>query len=64
MAKGTRPHGLVYKFMNILEDKHRPCDASAKIVLVAGLRSIPFKMASDNYNEVVRAMARYDMMST
>lgn len=64
VAKGTHPHGLAYKFMNILEEKHRPCDASAKIALAAELRAIPFKMAGDYYNEVVGAMARYDVNLT
>ena len=61
MAKGAHPHGLAYKFMNILEEKHRPSDVSANIALVAKLRATAFKMASDYYNEVVRAMARYDV---
>jgi len=61
VIKGTHPHGLAYKFMSILEEKHRPCDASGKIALVAELRAIPFKMAGDYYNEVVGAMARYDV---
>ena len=64
MAKGTHPHGLAYKSMNILEEKHRPSDASANIALVAKLRATAFKMASDYYNEVVRAMARYDVNLT
>ena len=55
--KGKHPHGFMYKFLNILEEKYKPRDASAKISLMSELRAIPFKMAHDFYNDVVGVTA-------
>jgi hypothetical protein len=60
-VKGKHPHGLAYKFLNILEEKYKPSDASAKVSLMSELRAIPFKMANDYYNNVVGVTARYDV---
>jgi hypothetical protein len=60
-VKGKHPHGLGYKFLNILEEKYKPSDASAKVSLMSELRAIPFKMANDYYNDVVGVTARYDL---
>jgi hypothetical protein len=61
VVKGIHPHGLAYKFLNILEEKYKPSDASAKVSLMSELRSIPFKMVNDYYNDVVGVTARYDV---
>jgi len=45
VVKG-HPHGLAYKFLNILEEKYKPSDASAKVSLMSELRAIPFKMGT------------------
>ena len=62
VEKGVHPHGLAFKFVSMLKEKHKLCDASAKITLTAELRAIPFKMASDYYNDVVSVLARYDLL--
>ena len=45
----------------MLEEKHKPCDASVKITLTTELRAIPFKMASNYYNDVVSVLTCYDL---
>ncbi len=61
VVKGKHPHGLACKFLNILEEKYKPSDASAKVSLMSELRAIPFKMANDYYNDVVGVTAKYDL---
>ena len=58
---GVHPHGSACKFVSMLEEKHKPCDASAKIALTAELGAIPFKAASDRYDGVASVLARYDL---
>ena len=61
VVKGKHPHGLAYKFLNILEEKYKPSDASVKVSLMSELRAIPFKMANDYYNDVVGVTTRYSV---
>ena len=60
VEKGVHPHGLGYKFVNMLEEKHKHCDASVRILLSAELRDIQFKMANKYYNDVVAVLARFE----
>ena len=46
---GVQPHGLAYKFMKVLNSKHKLKDASAKIALSSSLQAVQFKMANKRY---------------
>ena len=64
VEKGVYPHGLAYKFINILEEKHKPSDSSKKILLTSELRAVPLKMANDYNNDVVSVLARFNIILT